>query len=186
MHAAAVGATPAEPSGPGAPAVKPPRIDAAPLWTAGAGETTPVDPAAEDTALRSLEAIELAGDAVVYTGLDREDDDVARLVVADARNGKERFLLLDGEGRRLSDTLPGRPRAIGGASPSSLRPRSFTVSATSGFRVSPSTASEAEGMARLHRRRAGLGVTATLRIGETTDGDGAQGGVSSLRARKRR
>ena len=96
VHAAAVGAEPAEPTGPGAPTVKPPRIDAAPLWTAGAGEAPPTDQAVKDTGLRSLTSIDLAGDAIVYTGPDRADDDVEKLVVADAANGEERWSVRTG------------------------------------------------------------------------------------------
>ncbi|MGH3240682.1 MAG: PQQ-binding-like beta-propeller repeat protein, partial [Spirillospora sp.] len=67
-----------------------PRIDAAPLWTAGAGET-PVPPPAKDTGLESMISIDLGGDALVYTGRDRKDDDLDRLVVADAATGKVRW-----------------------------------------------------------------------------------------------
>ncbi|TDC88265.1 PQQ-binding-like beta-propeller repeat protein [Actinomadura sp. 7K507] len=96
VHAAAVGAKPAEPSGPGAPAVKAPRIDAAPLWTAGAGDAPPADQAVKDTGLQSLETIDLVGDAVVYTGRARERDDGEKLVVADAATGEERWSLRSG------------------------------------------------------------------------------------------
>ncbi|WP_165968952.1 PQQ-binding-like beta-propeller repeat protein [Actinomadura sp. KC06] len=96
VHAAAVGAKPpSEPSRPGPATARPPRIDAAPLWTAGAGEA-PVPPPAKDTGLESLISIDLAGDAVVYTGRDRADDDLDRLVVADAATGKVRWSVREG------------------------------------------------------------------------------------------
>ncbi|MFI0367329.1 PQQ-binding-like beta-propeller repeat protein [Actinomadura sp. 1N219] len=96
VHAAAVGTKPPpEPSGPDPATARPPRIDAAPLWTAGAGEA-PVPPPAKDTGLESVISIDLAGDAVVYTGRDREDDDLDRIVVADAATGKVRWSVREG------------------------------------------------------------------------------------------
>ncbi|WUI00713.1 PQQ-binding-like beta-propeller repeat protein [Spirillospora sp. NBC_00431] len=95
MHAAAVGTAPSEPAGPGAPTLRPPRIDAAPLWTAGAGQVPAAQPA-KDTGLESLISIDLAGDALVYTGRDREDDDLGKLVVADAGTGKVRWSVREG------------------------------------------------------------------------------------------
>ncbi|MFI0484957.1 PQQ-binding-like beta-propeller repeat protein [Actinomadura sp. 9N215] len=95
VHAVSVGATPSEPAGPGTPTLRPPRIDAAPLWTAGAGEA-PVPPPAKDTGLESVISMDLVGDALVYTGRDREDDDLDRLVVADAETGKVRWSVREG------------------------------------------------------------------------------------------
>ncbi|TDC88270.1 PQQ-binding-like beta-propeller repeat protein [Actinomadura sp. 7K507] len=90
VHAAAVGAQSPEPGGPGKPALAPPRIDAAPLWTAAAGET-PAPPQARDTGLRAIRGIDLVGDAIVYTGRGRDDQDPGKLVVADAMTGAERW-----------------------------------------------------------------------------------------------
>ena len=91
VHAAAVGAEPSEPARTDPPAIAPPHVDAAPLWTAGAGRT-PAPGAAVDTGLTSLIGIDLAGDAVVYTGRVREEeDDATKLVVADAATGKTRW-----------------------------------------------------------------------------------------------
>lgn len=95
VHAAAAGATPSEPAGPGKSAVRPPKIDAAPLWTGGTGDT-PAPAPAKDTGLRAVISLHLAGDALVYTGEDRKKDDVARLVVADAGTGKVRWSILQG------------------------------------------------------------------------------------------
>ncbi|MFI8546852.1 PQQ-binding-like beta-propeller repeat protein [Spirillospora sp. NPDC077959] len=93
VHAAAAGAKPPGPR-PGRPSLKPPRIDAAPLWT---GHTTEApapasaSKSAKDTGLRSVQSIRLAGDAIVYTGRDAGDRDLGKLVVADAGTGKVRW-----------------------------------------------------------------------------------------------
>ncbi|MFC5748784.1 PQQ-binding-like beta-propeller repeat protein [Actinomadura rugatobispora] len=94
VHAAAVGAKPAEPAAPGRPTLQPPRIDAAPLWTAWAGPASP-QPGDRDTGLSSLISLDLAGDALVYRGREREGDD-RRLVVADAATGKVRWSVREG------------------------------------------------------------------------------------------
>ncbi|SPT50105.1 PQQ enzyme repeat [Actinomadura madurae] len=102
MRAAAAGGRPSEPSAPPKPALSPPRIDAAPLWTAATGRTPP-GPPFKDTGLSSLTGTELAGDALVYAGRDREDDHLSRQVVADARTGAVRWSIR--EGGRLGDGL---------------------------------------------------------------------------------
>ncbi|MGP4029647.1 outer membrane protein assembly factor BamB family protein [Actinomadura sp. 3N407] len=101
VHAAAVGAEPSEPSGPGKPTLKPPRIDAAPLWTGHSAGTLASVPApeskpAKDTGLVSVQGISLAGDAIVYGGRDAEDDDLDKQVVADAATGKVRWSIREG------------------------------------------------------------------------------------------
>ncbi|MEU8799473.1 PQQ-binding-like beta-propeller repeat protein [Spirillospora sp. NPDC048819] len=101
VHAAAVGTEPSEPSGPGAPTVKPPRIDAAPLWTGHTAGTLASVPesqskSAKDTGLVSVQSIRLAGDTIVYTGRDAKDDDLDKQVVADAATGKVRWSVREG------------------------------------------------------------------------------------------
>lgn len=95
VHAAAVGAEPSEPSGPGKPAVAAPKIDAAPLWTAKTSETA-AGGSAEDTGLVSVQTIRFAGDTIVYGGRDAADDDLGKQVAADAGTGKVRWSVREG------------------------------------------------------------------------------------------
>lgn len=114
MRTAAVGAEPSEPTASAGPTVRPPRIDAAPLWTAGAGRTPARQPL-KDTGLSALIGTELAGDVLVYTGREREEDHLTRQVVADARTGKVRWSVREGAslGGGIKADFVGVPHIVG-------------------------------------------------------------------------
>ncbi|TDD85904.1 hypothetical protein E1293_10480 [Actinomadura darangshiensis] len=113
VHAAAVGRQPAVPPGPAEAAFQPPRIDAAPLWTATTGKLPAPSPA-EDTGMSSLIGVELAGDAVVYTGSARDGDHVTKQVAAEAATGKVRWSVQDGTplGGGIKADYVGVPRIV--------------------------------------------------------------------------
>ncbi|WP_433473787.1 PQQ-binding-like beta-propeller repeat protein [Spirillospora sp. CA-142024] len=114
MRAAAAGAEPSEPTPPARPTLRPPRIDAAPLWTAGAGPA-PARPPVKDTGLGSVISTEQAGDVLVYTGRERKDDHVTRQVVADVRTGEVRWSVRKGGslGDGVKADFVGVPHIVG-------------------------------------------------------------------------
>ncbi|TDC55845.1 hypothetical protein E1281_10335 [Actinomadura sp. KC345] len=99
VHAAAFGAEPPEASASARPVLKPPGIDATPLWTAvtsAAAASGTVPGSAGDMGLTTVEDVRLAGGALVLTGRDAEDDDRDEQVVVDVENGKVRWSVRDG------------------------------------------------------------------------------------------